>query len=140
MSVKARGGSLAGVRVPGGARPALAVRAGAPPARFAARVLHRGEGPRTQAGQLVVTQYEGAIWSRRRVFDTIWTTGGPKAFKIGDGGVTKAWDSALAGVPAGSRVVMIVPPSYGYGPSGNPAYGIKGSDTLVFVVDVIASY
>ncbi|WP_165974629.1 FKBP-type peptidyl-prolyl cis-trans isomerase [Nonomuraea deserti] len=139
-SVKARGGSLAGVRVSGGARPALSVPATAPPARFAAKVLHRGKGRRTQAGQLVVTQYEGAIWGRRRVFDATWTTGGPKAFKLGDGGVIKAWDKALVGVPTGSRVVMVVPPSYGYGRSGSPAYGVKGSDTLAFVVDVIAAY
>ncbi|MEO3885229.1 FKBP-type peptidyl-prolyl cis-trans isomerase [Nonomuraea sp. B5E05] len=144
VSVEARGGSLAGVRVSGGARnsgpPALSVPATAPPARFAAKVLHRGKGRRIRAGQLVVTHYEGAIWGRRRVFDTTWTTGTPKAFKLGDGSVIKAWDRALVGVPTGSRVVMVVPPSYGYGRSGNPAYGVRGSDTLVFVVDVIAAY
>ncbi|TMR95890.1 FKBP-type peptidyl-prolyl cis-trans isomerase [Nonomuraea basaltis] len=139
-SIEGRGGSLAGVRVTGGARPRLAVPATAPPARFAARVLDRGGGRRTQAGQLVVTQYAGAIWSRRRVFDATWTTGQPKAFRIGDGSVIKAWDKALVGVPVGSRVLMIVPPSYGYGAPGHPAYGITGSDTLVFVVDVIAAY
>ncbi|MFB4279993.1 MULTISPECIES: FKBP-type peptidyl-prolyl cis-trans isomerase [unclassified Nonomuraea] len=140
VSVKAAGGTLAGVRVGGGARPALAVPATPPPARFTAKVLAKGSGRRTQAGQLVVTQYEGALWSRRRVFDATWTTGRPKAFKLGDGSVIKAWDKALVGVPVGSRVLMIVPPAYGYGPGGHPAYGIKGSDTLVFVVDVIAAY
>ncbi|MFC4121089.1 FKBP-type peptidyl-prolyl cis-trans isomerase [Nonomuraea zeae] len=139
-SVEGGGGSLAGVRVTGGARPGLAVPAGAPPAAFEAKVLDRGAGRRTQAGQLVVTQYEGAIWSRRRIFDATWSTGRPKAFKIGDGSVLKAWDKALVGVPVGSRVLMIVPPAYGYGATGQPAYGIKGSDTLVFVVDVLAAY
>lgn len=140
VSVKAGGGTLAGVRVGGGARPALAVPATAPPDRFEAKVLARGGGREAQAGQLVVTQYEGAVWSRRRVFDATWSTGRPKAFKLGDGGVIKGWDKALVGVPVGSRVAMIVPPAYGYGPAGHPAYGIKGSDTLVFVVDVIAAY
>ncbi|MFG1703221.1 FKBP-type peptidyl-prolyl cis-trans isomerase [Nonomuraea sp. M3C6] len=140
VSVKARSGSLGGVRVTGDAHPGLAVPASAPPARFAAKVLARGTGRRTQAGQLVVTQYEGAIWSRRRVFDATWSTGRPRAFRIGDGSVLKGWDKALVGVPVGSRVVMIVPPAYGYGAAGRPAYGIKGSDTLVFVVDVLAAY
>jgi FKBP-type peptidyl-prolyl cis-trans isomerase len=139
-SIESRGGTLAGVRVTGGPRPRLEVPATAPPARFASKVLDRGGGRRTQAGQLVVTQYAGAIWGTRRVFDTTWTTGQPKAFRIGDGSVIKAWDKALVGVPAGSRVVMIVPPSHGYGAPGRPAYGIKGSDTLVFVVDVLAAY
>lgn len=139
-SIDGRGGELAGVRVTGGERPRLGVPATAPPARFAAKVLDRGDGRRTRAGQLVVTQYTGAIWSSRRVFDATWTTGQPKAFRIGDGSVIKAWDRALAGVPVGSRVLMIVPPSHGYGAPGRPAYGITGSDTLVFVVDVLAAY
>jgi peptidylprolyl isomerase len=139
-SVESQGGTLAGVRVGGGARPALAVPAGAPPARFAAKVLARGEGPAARPGRLVVVQYEAAVWSRRRVFEATWASGGPKAFKLGDGSVIRAWDKALAGVPAGSRVLMIVPPADGYGRAGNPAYGIKGSDTLVFVVDLIAAY
>ncbi|MEV4115844.1 FKBP-type peptidyl-prolyl cis-trans isomerase [Nonomuraea sp. NPDC049695] len=139
-ALEAAGGTLAGVRVTGGARPALAVPAAPPPAAFAVKVLARGDGRATQAGQLVVAQYEGALWSRGRVFDTTWTTGRPKAFRIGDGSVIKGWDRALVGVPAGSRVLMIVPPSYGYGAAGDPAHGITGSDTLVYVVDVLAAY
>jgi peptidylprolyl isomerase len=35
---------------------------------------------------------------------------------------------------------MVIPPAKGYGAQGNEQAGIKGTDTLVFVVDVIASY
>jgi peptidylprolyl isomerase len=139
-SVKGRGGSLAGVRVSGAARPGLAVPATAPPTRFASKVLVRGSGRRTHAGQLLVTQYEGAVWRQRRIFDATWSTGRPKAFKIGDGSVIKGWDQALLGVPVGSRVLMIVPPDYGYGPSGQPDFHISATDTLVFVVDVLAAF
>ncbi|MFI7107804.1 FKBP-type peptidyl-prolyl cis-trans isomerase [Nonomuraea sp. NPDC050227] len=139
-SVEAAGGSLAGVRVTGGERPKVSIPAAAPPRAFAAKVLRRGSGGPARAGQLLVTQYEGAIWARRAVFDATWSTGLPKAFRIGDGTVIKAWDKALVGVPVGSRVLMVVPPAYGYGAPGHPAYGIKGSDTLVFVVDVLAAY
>ncbi|MEU6713447.1 FKBP-type peptidyl-prolyl cis-trans isomerase [Nonomuraea sp. NPDC046802] len=140
VSVEAGGGTLAGVRVSGGPRPGLWVPEGPPPAGFVTKLLAEGQGRRTRAGQLVVTQYEGAVWSLRRVFEATWASGQPKAFRIGDGSVIKAWDKALVGVPAGSRVLMIVPPSYGYGAAGLPAAGIKSSDTLVFVVDVIAAY
>ncbi|MFI7422280.1 FKBP-type peptidyl-prolyl cis-trans isomerase [Nonomuraea sp. NPDC049684] len=139
-SVEAAGGSLSGVGVTGGERPKLSIPAAAPPRAFAAKVLRRGSGSPAQAGQLLVTQYEGAIWARRKVFDATWPTGLPRAFRIGDGTVIKAWDKALVGVPVGSRVLMVVPPAYGYGAPGHPAYGIKGSDTLVFVVDVLAAY
>ncbi|MER6583381.1 FKBP-type peptidyl-prolyl cis-trans isomerase [Nonomuraea sp. NPDC001023] len=139
-SVEAAGGSLAGVRVAGGERPKVSIPDAAPPRAFTAKVLRRGSGSPVRAGRLLVTQYEGAIWARREVFDATWSTGLPKAFRIGDGTVIKAWDKALDGVPVGSRVLMIVPPAYGYGAPGHPAYGIKGSDTLVFVVDVLAAY
>ena len=40
----------------------------------------------------------------------------------------------------GSRVLAVLPPKYGYGASGNSQVGITGSDTLVFVVDMIKEY
>jgi peptidylprolyl isomerase len=33
--------------------------------------------------------------------------------------------------------MLIVPPADAYGKSGQPSAGIKGTDTLVFVVDVL---
>ncbi len=54
---------------------------------------------------------------------------------MGDGNLIKAWDQGLIGVPAGSRVLIIAPPDYGY---GNNAQGaIPANSTLVFVVDVL---
>lgn len=139
-SVESRGGRLAGVRVGGGPDPEVSVPAGAPPGRFAAKVVTRGRGRATRAGQLVVVQYAGLVWGRRRVFDSTWPDGVPRAFKLGDGTMIGAWEAALAGVPVGSRVAMVVPPSRGYGSAGFPAYGIRPSDTLVYVVDVLAAY
>ncbi|WP_113702194.1 FKBP-type peptidyl-prolyl cis-trans isomerase, partial [Nonomuraea lactucae] len=138
--VPGRGGALAGVRVTGGARPELSIPRSAPPARFVSEVLSEGAGPRTRVGGLLVAQYTGAVWKRGRVFDTTWSTGQPRAFTLGDGGVIKGWDRALAGVPVGSRVLMVVPPSHGYGPTGRRALGVLPADTLVFVIDVIAAY
>lgn len=42
-------------------------------------------------------------------------------------------------MPVGSRVVLVIPPDLGYGPEGNPGAGIKGTDTLYFVVDVLGA-
>ncbi len=33
--------------------------------------------------------------------------------------------------------MLVIPPDLGYGTSGNSSAGIKGSDTLVFVVDML---
>ena len=35
---------------------------------------------------------------------------------------------------------MVVPPSHGYGTAGQSSAGIKGTDTLAFVVDIVAQY
>jgi len=35
--------------------------------------------------------------------------------------------------------MLIVPPADGYGKTGNAQAGIKGTDTLVFVVDVVGA-
>src|SRR6516162_1209557 len=48
--------------------------------------------------------------------------------------------TALDGRKMGSRVLVVLPPKYGYGSSGNPQVGVKGTDTLVFVVDMIKVY
>ncbi|WP_433238240.1 FKBP-type peptidyl-prolyl cis-trans isomerase [Streptosporangium sp. CA-135522] len=133
-------GTLAGVTVTGGSgqRPALTLPRVRPPSRLQSKVLIQGAGARTQAGQLLVTQYEGRIWGSGASFDSTWAGGQPKAFRIGNGSVIPGWDKALVGVPVGSRVVMIVPPSLGY-ENGLPPL-IKPADTLVFVVDVLAAY
>ncbi len=43
------------------------------------------------------------------------------------------------GQTVGSRVVVAIPPELGYGKEGNPQAGIKGTDTLYFVVDILGA-
>jgi peptidylprolyl isomerase len=40
----------------------------------------------------------------------------------------------------GSRVMLVIPPKDGYGSAGASQAGIKGTDTLVFVVDIIDAF
>ena len=49
------------------------------------------------------------------------------------------WNEGLAGVPVGSRVMLVIPPALGYGAgrAARPSAGIKKTDTLVFVIDVL---
>jgi peptidylprolyl isomerase len=39
----------------------------------------------------------------------------------------------------GSRVLLVIPPKDAYGSAGQSQAGIKGTDTLVFVVDIISA-
>ncbi|MCA1710643.1 MAG: FKBP-type peptidyl-prolyl cis-trans isomerase [Actinobacteria bacterium] len=112
---------------------------GPPPATLKKEVLREGKGPVVASGDLLVADYLGQVW-QGAVFDNSYDRKSPAGFVIGTGKVIPGWDQVLVGVKAGSRVLMSIPPAQGYGSSGNEQAGIKGTDTLVFVVDVIGSY
>ena len=38
-----------------------------------------------------------------------------------------------------ARVMIVIPPKDGYGKAGSPNAGIKGTDTLYFVVDILGA-
>lgn len=48
------------------------------------------------------------------------------------------WESGLGGLPVGSRVLLVLPTSLGYGRAGDPP-DVDGHDTLIFVVDILAA-
>ena len=43
------------------------------------------------------------------------------------------------GRAVGTRVMLSIPPELGYGDQGNKDAGIKGTDTLFFVIDILAA-
>ena len=94
----------------------------------------------------MVVQYVGALWRTGKgngtAFDASWKRGQPFSFVIGKkpSQVIPGWDSGLVGQTVGSRVMLVVPPADGYGKAGNSQAGIKPTDTLVFVVDVLGAF
>jgi peptidylprolyl isomerase len=109
------------------------------PTKLEKKVISDGTGPAVTKGNLLVADYLGQIWNGKS-FDNSYDRGQPVGFTIGTGKVIQGWDDTLVGVKAGSRVLISLPPSEGYGSAGNTSAGIKGTDTLVFVVDVVSSY
>jgi len=102
--------------------------------------LIKGTGPRVEKGQTIAVHYLGQVFGGDKPFDENFSgEGTPTTFGIGTGQVIKGWDKALNGVPVGSRVVLSIPPELGYGEAGNEQAGIKGTDTLVFVIDILAA-
>ncbi|HXZ73588.1 MAG TPA: FKBP-type peptidyl-prolyl cis-trans isomerase, partial [Streptosporangiaceae bacterium] len=99
-------------------------------------------GQKLVKGRFVIAQYTGYIWrTPKQPFDSSWTSGSPFGFVIGASPeqVIPGWDTGLAGQTVGSRVMLVIPPKDGYGTTGASQAGITGSDTLVFVVDIIDS-
>jgi peptidylprolyl isomerase len=48
------------------------------------------------------------------------------------------WERGLAGGPAGSRVLLVLPPGLGYGQAGDRP-DVDGHDTLIFAVGILAA-
>lgn len=142
--VSTGGGALPSVKATAGQAPAITIPTTSPPTAMSVTTLIKGSGPKLTTGETVVAQYVGAIWRTRSVFASSWPTaqqpdGQLFGFQIG-GNVIAGFTRGLTGVPVGSRVMLVIPPSLGYGPAGgNANAGIQKDDTLVFVVDVLGS-
>jgi peptidylprolyl isomerase len=112
----------------------------AAPGTLQVKTLIKGTGPVVEKGQEIAVQYSGYIWRTGTTFQSSWTDGqGPLMTQIGTGLVIKGWDTGLVGQTVGSRVLLVVPPADGYGSAGQAQAGINGTDTLVFVVDILAA-
>jgi peptidylprolyl isomerase len=110
------------------------------PKKLVVQQLIKGTGPAVKSGQTISAAYAGALWRNGKLFDSSYRSGALLERPIGVGQLVPGFDKALVGQPVGSRVLMVLPPSEGYGKQGNSAAGIKGTDTLVFVVDLLDAY
>ena len=91
------------------------------------------------SGDTVTVNYHGVVWGKDTPFDSSFDRHQPASFGIGVGQVIKGWDQTVPGHNVGSRLVVSIPPEYGYGSRGIPQAGIGGEDTLVFVIDIIST-
>ncbi|RFU87056.1 FKBP-type peptidyl-prolyl cis-trans isomerase [Streptomyces triticagri] len=123
-----------------GDKPTVAKGPGKPSKDLAVKTLIAGDGGKVVKGDYLQADYLGQIWDTAKVFDNSYDRGKPAAFPIGTGKVIPGWDQGLVGKKIGSRVQLAIPPALGYGKQGNPQGGIKGTDTLVFVVDIVGTF
>lgn len=98
--------------------------------------LVKGEGDEVASGDKIVVNYLGQVPGSDKPFDASFGRE-PFQFALGQGQVVKGWDQGLEGVTVGSRVILSIPPSLGYGKQGQG--DIKGTDTMYFVVDVLGA-
>lgn len=134
--------------VTAGKDPKVTVPKGKAPSDLVSKMLLAGTGAKIEKGQTIVAQYTGVLWPGGKVFDSSWTAGrAPFSARIaesdaatGQSGVIKGWVQGILGQQVGTRLLLIVPPALGYGKAGQPDGGIKGTDTLVFVIDLLGVY
>ena len=119
--------------------PTVTVPKTAAPTETKAATLIEGKGATVEKGQTISAQYHGVRWRDGGVFDSSWQRGAAADFPIGVSAVIPGWDKTLVGKKVGSRVLLVIPPKDGYGSAGS-GDKIKGTDTLVFVVDILDAY
>nr|WP_218869057.1 FKBP-type peptidyl-prolyl cis-trans isomerase [Leifsonia psychrotolerans] len=117
--------------------PTITIPKTAPPATLTIANLKKGAGTIVAEGDTVSVEYTGVIWATGKTFDSSWTTAGPTSFPTT--GVITGFSKALVGQAVGSQVLAVIPPADGYGDKGVPEAGISGTDTLVFVLDILGT-
>lgn len=126
---------LPSVTLAANGEPTITIPKADPPATLTITDLKKGTGTTVKAGDTVTVHYTGVIWGTGKVFDSSWTRGTPASFATT--GVIPGFGKALVGQKVGSQVLAVIPPADGYGAAGQG--DIKGTDTLVFVVDILAT-
>ena len=96
-------------------------------------ILKKGHGPAVKASDTVTVNYLGETYKAKTPFDESYSK---SAMTQPLGNLVPGWKIGLAGVKVGSRVLLQIPPAYGYGAQGSGST-IPGNATLWFVIDVI---
>lgn len=97
-------------------------------------VLEEGTGAAVKASDTVTVNYLGSTFEAEAPFDESYSTGQPLNSPLG--GLIQGWSIGLTGVKVGSRVLLQIPPAFGYGAQGS-GESIPGNATLWFVIDVV---
>jgi peptidylprolyl isomerase len=118
--------------------PTVTVPKAAAPTKYEEEVLIKGKGKTVAADSNVTVNYQLVLWRTGKVVagNDTWAAGKTADFNTGQ--VVPGFKKGLEGQTVGSRVLMVLPPSEGYGTTGSSAAGITGTDDLVFLVDILA--
>jgi FKBP-type peptidyl-prolyl cis-trans isomerase len=107
------------------------------PAELRIAQLVKGSGDTVESGDNVTMHYSGFLWANGTKFDSSWDRGTPAQFQVVEGQLIEGFLSAVVGQPVGTRVVVVIPPSLGYGDQGSAT--IPANSTLVFVIDILGT-
>jgi len=96
------------------------------------KVLKEGTGAVVQSGDSVTVNYQGTSWNTKKIFDQSYGKA-PATFTTD--GVVAGFGAALVGQKVGTRLIVTIPPKYGYGEGKVNAKDLVGQ-TLVFVIEI----
>jgi peptidylprolyl isomerase len=121
-----KNGEPTGLSWKGIIRPALAT-----PVQRA--ILTKGTGAKVKATDTITVNYLGALYGANLPFDESYSK---KPYTAALSDLIQGWTIGLTGVRVGSRVLLQIPPAYGYGAEGSGST-VPPDSTLWFVIDVV---
>lgn len=133
-------GALKGVQVSDGTTPKITV-SDAPVSvkKTTVQVIDKGKGPVVRKDQNVTINYLLVNGRDGKQADS--TYGGRKQTFMADPDVVlPGIADGLLGQKVGSRVLVAVPPSDGFGSQGNSQLGIGANDSMLFVMDLAGAH
>lgn len=112
------------------------------PSELKIAALKQGSGETVEDGDDLTVNITGLVWGASEVFASSFDQGQPAPLvatelNASGEGVVSGLAQALIGQQVGSQLLVVVPPSEGY-PAGQAPTGVAETDTLVFVVDILA--
>jgi len=118
-------------------KPAVELPGGTAPSQLVVLDIVEGTGAEAVPGATVSTHYVGIGWDSGEQFDASWDRGQPISFPLAN--VIQGWQQGLPGMKVGGRRLLVIPGSLAYGETPPPEYGIGANETLVFVIDLLAT-
>lgn len=96
--------------------------------------LREGSGPEAKNGDNVTVHYTGTLIDGTK-FDSSVDRNAPFTFMLGKGRVIQGWDLGVAGMKAGEKRKLTIPPALAYGSAG--FLTIPPNATLMFEVELL---
>ncbi len=123
------------VKIDGENTPEFSFPNATPPSNMQVSVLEEGKGREIGTADLLVVNYVGQVWGKGEPFDSSYSRDASAAFSLPN--LVPGWAHTLSGRHVGDKVIISLPPEYGYKSSGNQGAGISGTDTIVFYIEIL---
>lgn len=112
--------------------PELSIPDGASkPSELVVQPLIEGQGTKVTAESTIQVKYRVWNWDTGEVVQDAWE---PQQGALAE--LIEGWKQGLLDQPAGSRVMLVVPPDLAY-PDGSNDPSVKPGQTLVYVIDLL---
>ncbi|MFB3812682.1 MAG: FKBP-type peptidyl-prolyl cis-trans isomerase [Terriglobales bacterium] len=96
--------------------------------------IKQGTGAEATKGKTATVNYSGWLTNGKMFDSSVGKQ--PFQFSLGAGQVIKGWDEGVAGMKAGGKRQLRIPPELGYGARGVPGV-IPPNSTLIFDVELL---